>query len=166
MPITTKIKTKYDYELQASLAPGVKSTEKSLTNQADLENSDINKIMARYEKTGLIMGTERTPKYGDFSEVRSYHETLSALRRVDAAFAALSANVRSRFENDPQKLITFLEDRNNDEEAIKLGLRESVVKPLDPGFAARMEAEKAADEAAKKPPTGTVGGPATGGLTA
>lgn len=124
MPV--QIKTKYDYELQASLAPGIGPFDKSMTNQADLKDSDVNLIMARYEKTGLIMGTERAPRYGDFSEVPDYHTQLSAIRRVDAAFAALSPKIRNRFDNDPAKLLSFMENPENEKEAIELGLLEAL----------------------------------------
>jgi phage internal scaffolding protein len=35
---------------------------------------------------------------------------------------ALPAQIRSRFDNDPAKLIDFLENEQNHDEAIKLGL--------------------------------------------
>lgn len=124
MPV--KIITRYDYEARASVAPGVNfdpKKDKSLTNQADMPAADINNIMARFEKTGLIPGTERTPMYGDFSEVPDYHTSLSAIRRVETAFLQLPAKLRNRFENDPEKLLTFLDDSKNDEEAVELGLK-------------------------------------------
>lgn len=154
MPIETKIKTKYDYELQASLAPGVKSEDKSLTNQADLVNSDINKIMARYEKTGLVMGTDRPPKFGDFSEVADYHAQLSAIRRVDAAFAALPAEVRNRFENDPAKLMAFIDNPANIKEAVKLGLFDENVyyNKIDPDIPGSKITQEIYDQIINMPP--------------
>lgn len=124
MPV--KIITRYDYEERAKIAPGVHfdaKKDKSLTNQGDLESTDINKIMARFEQTGFIPGTERKPMYGDFSEVADYHTQLSALRRVEAAFGALPASLRNRFENDPAKLVSWLSNPANDGEAVKLGLK-------------------------------------------
>jgi len=124
----TKILTKYDYAERAKLPHGVHfdaKKDKSLTNQSDLESTDINKIMARFEKTGFIPGTDRRPMFGDFSEVTDYHTQLSAIRRVETAFGLLPANVRNRFENDPQKLVQFLANPANDGEAVKLGLKKA-----------------------------------------
>jgi len=120
------IKTRYDYEAQAEKKPRVNFTnQKSMTNQADMDSADINKIMAKYEKTGVLidqLGIERKPSYGDFSEVPSYHEALSAVRRIEVAFNTQPAYIRNRFNNDPQELMSFLEDPNNRAEAIKLGI--------------------------------------------
>lgn len=129
MPI--KIKTKYAYDLHdhpgISFTPKTNPADRSLTNQADMDAADINKIMARYEKTGVLidpLGVERKPMYGDFTEVADYHATLSLLRNVERAFGLLPAATRNRFENDPQKLINFLADPANDAEAVKLGLKQ------------------------------------------
>lgn len=130
-----QIHNRYDY----STLPHPKvefdaKKDKSLTNQADMDSADINKIMSRYEKTGQIIdtsGVERKPMYGDFTEVKDFHTTLSAVRRAETAFAQLPANVRNRFDNDPQQLIDFLDKPENDDEAVKLGLKEASTVPVD-----------------------------------
>lgn len=129
--ISPNVISRYNYTALKAKKPVVyfdAKKDKSLTNQADLESTDINKIMARYAVTGQILdasGIERKPMYGDFTEVPTYHESLSAIRRTETAFSSLPASLRNRFNNDPQDLINFLEDQNNDDEAIKLGLKES-----------------------------------------
>lgn len=152
--VLPKIITRYDYENHEK--PGVyfdPKKDKSLTNQGDLESTDINKIMSRYEKTGSItdlLGTSRQPMYGDFTEVKDYHTTLSAIRRTEQAFAQLPANVRNRFNNDPEALIKFLDDPKNDEEAGKLGLKEYKAPETQP-------------EPKKEAPATLAGAPASGG---
>lgn len=127
-----QIITRYDYEAQKNLAPGLNfdpkknKDDRSLTNQADMDASDINKIMARYEKTGVLVdpiGIERKPMYADFTEIKDYHSMLSSIRNVERAFNLLPVYVRNRFQNDPQKLIDFLENSKNDKEAVELGLK-------------------------------------------
>jgi phage internal scaffolding protein len=91
-----------------------------------MDAADINKIMERFEKTGVIIdptGQERKPMYGDFTEIKDYHTQLSAIRNVERAFGLLPANVRNRFNNDPQTLINWLEDPKNNKEAVDLGLK-------------------------------------------
>lgn len=126
------IKTKYDYENH--IHPGIHfgKDDRSMTNQADMDAADINKIMARFEKTGVLIdgsGIERQPMHGDFSEVRDYHGMLIAVREAERRFYLYPAAIRNRFDNDPQKLIDFMEDPKNDKEAVKLGLKDrSVLK--------------------------------------
>lgn len=127
MPIT-KIRTKYDHEDRPS--PGIffdPKKDKSLIQQSDMDSADINKIMARYEKTGVLIDanlSERKPMYGDFTEIKDYHQMLSGIRNVERAFELLPAKIRNRFENDPQQLIDFLENPENNKEAVELGLKD------------------------------------------
>lgn len=134
-----KIVTKYDYENRVSpgilFNPKTVQADRSMTNQADMDAADINKIMAKYEKTGVLidpLGVMRQPVYGDFTEITDYHQMMISVRNVERAFGTLPAKIKNRFENDPQKLIDFLEDRNNDREAIELGLREKPEEPEVP----------------------------------
>lgn len=134
-----KIITKYDYENRPSpgisFNPKTNPNDRSLTNQADMDAADINKIMARYEKTGVLIdpdGFTRQPTYGDFTEVKNYHEMMIGIKNVERAFSQLPAKLKNRFENDPQQLITFLDDEKNYEEAIALGLIEKPEIPAEP----------------------------------
>lgn len=138
MAVKTKIVSRYDYEAQKLVAPVVffdpkDPKSKSVTNQSDLDSTDINKIMARYEKTGLltdeITGLTRKPMYGDFTSVSNFYDLQVKIKNVERAFGLLPAPVRSRFDNDPQKLINFLADSKNDGEAVKLGLKNAPPAP-------------------------------------
>lgn len=143
MPLP-KIITKYDYDNHVH--PDIKFTskDKSLTNQADMEAADINKIMARYQKTGVLVddfGVQRQPTFGDFSELHDYHEMLIAVRNAERVFGTLPAATRNFFKNDPQELINFLDNPENDDKAVELGLKQRVDKPIvkqpapgDPGY--------------------------------
>jgi len=165
MPLP-KIVTQYEYEKfekpEVNFSPSDKNS-KSKTIQSDMDAADINKIMARFEKTGVFIdaqGVERKPMFGDFSEVADYHTQLSAIRRVDAAFLALPAEVRNRFDNDAEKLLRFLENPANKNEAIKLGLIEpEIIQQTEED---RIRLEK---EVKDKPPVVPTGGPASGGPT-
>lgn len=133
-----KIATMYDYDSQekpkVNFDPSDKNS-RSVTNQSDKDSTDINLIMKRYEKTGLITdlitGNNRQPMYGDFTEVSNFHEMQSKIARVTQAFEALPASTRSKFNNDPAVLVDFLADPKNDAEAVKLGLKDASVLPVD-----------------------------------
>lgn len=124
----TKIITKYDYDNHVHPGIDFKKTipaDRSMTNQADMAAADINLIMAKYEKTGVMidpLGVERQPMFGDFTELKNYHEALSAVRDAERIFGLLPAKVRTRFKNDPQELIEFAEKTENHKELVELGL--------------------------------------------
>lgn len=100
----------------------------SLTVQSFADECDINQIVAR-ACAGQDIGhvNSRVAQYGDFSNVPNYMDALALVNRANGMFASMSAQVRERFSNDPAKMIAFLQDPGNRDEAIKLGL---VVKPV------------------------------------
>lgn len=104
-----------------------------LTQDQFIEDCDVNVIMARYMKTGEMPPINgRTGVYGDFTELPSYQEALHTLTKANDMFMDIPAHIRLRFENDPQKLMDYLADSKNDEEAIKLGLKVRKEAPIDP----------------------------------
>lgn len=110
--------------------------EPSMTIQAAAAETDINVMMARYQRTGSFHGSTQVPSvlpnYGDFSVLPDYQEALSIVMQAQDTFAALPASVRDRFGNDPTKMLNFLADDNNREEALKLGLiSNSGVRQMD-----------------------------------
>lgn len=94
----------------------------SCTEQAHAQAADINTIMLRYERSGLLPQKAEGARYGDFSGVVDYHSAVESVRRADEAFMSLDPRVRARFENDPGKLLEFLSDEGNRKEAEDLGL--------------------------------------------
>lgn len=102
------------------------------TKQADKDGCDINNILKRYEQTGVLPDLiKREPRYGDFSSVPSYQESLDIVHRAETQFAALSAEVRDRFGNDPVKMLEFCQDEKNLPEMVKLGLAIEKEKPKE-----------------------------------
>jgi phage internal scaffolding protein len=94
---------------------------KTLQSMKDLTN--INLIMKRFEKTGQITHVNAVQAlYGDFSEAKTYQESLNLVMEANDAFLALPAKIRAKFENNPELLVQFIENDANYEEAVKLGL--------------------------------------------
>ena len=101
---------------------GITFTEPSRTKQSELEDCDINNIMARYATTGVITHLQKgEPLYGDFSEVEDYQASLAKVMSAEERFASLPSDVRKKFDYDPQNMIDFILDEKNREECIKLG---------------------------------------------
>lgn len=95
---------------------------------------NINNIVARYLKTGLMERQMTPPMYGDFSSGEDFHGALTKIRESEYAFMGLPASVRRRFRNDPGELLDFLADEENRAEAVALGLIvEEQAAPVDVG---------------------------------
>ncbi len=110
------------YEPTESTAQNTDS--KSLTQQQFQAECDVNTIMAKYRKTNMITHlNNRQGNYGDFTNAQEYQDSLNRIQEAQEAFESIPAEVRFRFNNDPARLIDFLSKPENNEEAIKLGLR-------------------------------------------
>lgn len=111
--------------------------EPSKVQQHKKDKSDINLLVKRYAKTGLMPTVDGKPIYADISALGDYHEMLNRGLSAKRAFQALPADFRKRVQNDPKKAIEFIEDPNNTLEAVALGvlpkevIPKLVVDPLD-----------------------------------
>lgn len=103
----------------------------SRTQQQFKAECDINNIMAKYQQTGEFLHvTKKTGRFADFTEIKDYQSMLDQVIVAQDAFASLPANIRLKFQNDPGQLISFLRDRKNHDEGVKLGLIDP--KPTEP----------------------------------
>lgn len=96
----------------------------TLTQQHFLEDCNINKIMEKYRRTGILPVNQTRAIFGDFSEGFDFMDAQRQIAAAKEAFAQLPAKLRKRFENDPAQLLAFLEDPENRAEAEALGLVE------------------------------------------
>lgn len=94
--------------------------------QSEKDSSDINFIVERFGITQMVPIGPKLPEYGDFDEINDYQSALNAVRVAGEEFMQLPAKLRSRFDNDPQKLLEFLDNPENKDEAVKLGLTKPV----------------------------------------
>lgn len=116
--------------------------ETSMTQQNMRDQCDINQIMARYHKTGLLDHVNRFQgNYGEFADAPSYHEGLNKMLAAEAMFMTLPASIRETFDNDPGAFLEFALDEKNEEDMRSMGLL-----PKRPPVAAQEEPQ------VKKPP--------------
>lgn len=100
----------------------IQKFDKSLTRQSEARQTDINFIMAQYEKNGTLPISQVEGMFEDVSEVGSYREMLDAVRVADEAFMSLPAKVRSHFDNNPALLLDAMNDESRRQELVDLGV--------------------------------------------
>ncbi len=92
------------------------------TKQSMAAECDINNIMAKYDKTGLLdFVNEHQPNYGDCVGV-DFANALGTVARARDMFAQLPGQVRQDFNNDPEEFFDFVNDPENHDEAVEMGL--------------------------------------------
>lgn len=113
------IRKGYDPHERVQFVP----TGESLTRQSFNAEADINTIMKRYEKSGLIDHVnEHQGSYGDFTNVQDYHSSLNQALSAKSMFMSLPASIRNKFQNDPGAFLEFANDPENEDEMRSLGL--------------------------------------------
>lgn len=123
MAKTLFLRTPYNYDTNAaSDESGVACEEPSLAQQQFKDECDINNILHQFNVTGLFPENPLSPRYGDFTGIKDYQSALNAVIAAESEFDALPAQIRARFNNNPEELINFLENKENLDEAISLGL--------------------------------------------
>lgn len=110
------------------------SGEPSRTVQEFAEDCDINTIMARFERTGVMpMDGSREPVYYDFTTMpTNLMESLDIMRLGEEAFMGLPATVRREFDNDPRMFLDFASDPENLSQMQSWGLAPPPAKPAEP----------------------------------
>lgn len=128
MPIRKiEVRSAFNYDVDAvSVETGFACEGDSLAQQQFSDECDINTIVKRFGITGHLPQTVNMPVSGDFTGLTDFASAMRLVTEAREEFMKMSADVRARFENDPQRLISFIEDPKNMDEARELGL----LKPL------------------------------------
>lgn len=125
-------------------SPVYKSDLPSMVHPEFSFECDINNLVeTRVQKDGrqlsVITGVGSSlppnpdsPKYGDFSGYTSSRlsEAMNVVAEARSKFEQLPSGLRARFENDPRKLVDFVNDGSNYDEALRLGLVNKRVEPV------------------------------------
>lgn len=117
-----KLQTPYTITDEWSKQFATDNREESLTQQSDLNESDINIIMERFGQTGQLPKVNIDAMYGDFSEAGDYQNAMNMVNAANEAFAMVPAKVRKEFDNDAARFIAYVEDPKNAEQVEKWGL--------------------------------------------
>lgn len=120
-PITVRVPYNYDTNL-ASQETYFHSDDVGLTQQQFKDDCDINIILDRIARTGDFP-QDSGGQYGDFTDMASdYHAVMNCIIEAKEEFNALPFDLRKRFDFSSEKLVAFLEDVKNLQEAQDLGL--------------------------------------------
>ena len=123
-----RFRTAYDFgETQkygfVNADPETGEVYESMTAQEFAPFCDVNRIIARWEKTGVLEHTARFQgQYGVFVGPESYHAAMNRIMDVQSMFNTLPARMREEFGNDPGAFLRYVGDPENYEEMAKRGL--------------------------------------------
>ena len=120
---TVFCRSAYNYDMDAaSTEAGLLCDDDSLTQQQFKDEADINTIVDRFMKSGVLPNAVNMPQYVDYEGVFDFQSAMNVVRQADENFMRLDAPVRARFNNSPQEFLEFFANPENTQEAIRLGL--------------------------------------------
>jgi len=115
----------------------------SKTQQHFKRECDINHLMSKYQKTGVIDHVNKYQgDYSDLTDVPDYHTALLKVQSAQTAFDTLPSSIRNKFKNDPSLFLDFVSNPENLDEMVKLGLAKKTSPeplPVDPSPATAPE---------------------------
>lgn len=114
-----KFVTKYKDHKKVSLT----FTKPSKTDGSQKKECDINNIIKKYNKTGVLSHVSNAiPVFGDVSSFGDYQACIEHIQNAERLFSELPSRVRARFQNDPSQFLDFMSKQENIDEAVALGL--------------------------------------------
>lgn len=95
----------------------------SMTQQHMKDECDINNIMAKYQKTGLITHVAaHRGNYDDFTIMPDYKTAMDTMMSAQEMFLTIPSEIRAHFENDAGQFVEFATDPDNYDQMVDMGL--------------------------------------------
>lgn len=100
---------------------------KSKTEQKHTADCNINTLINRYDYRQIVnLRNDRKGQYG-FVDAIDFQEAMYIVSKGNEMFNELPSELRSKkFQNDPAQFLSFVQDPENAQEMVKLGLAVNV----------------------------------------
>lgn len=98
---------------------------KSRAIQSAKEECDINNILAKYKKSGIITHVkDHGPQYADLPDGVDFQTSMNMVVQAQQLFDSLPSSIRARFGNSPAAYLDFVADPANEAELQEMGVLE------------------------------------------
>lgn len=127
------IKWRHQYDQEADTREGDRAAlhclDESLTQQSFTDDANINVIAQRFGLNDIPSQPLDPSLFRDTTNDPELRDVLELHRAARDQFMALPAKLRKRFHNSPGELWNFVNDPENAEEAVRLGLLTAAPAP-------------------------------------
>jgi phage internal scaffolding protein len=104
------------------------------TKQEFKAQCDINKILRKHDKTGLITHVNiATARFDDFTSSVGFHEAMTMVTAAQKSFDELPSDVRKKFGNDPAEFLAAIDaahEGNSEQYELLVKLNLATPRPL------------------------------------
>lgn len=154
--MTSKAKPKFRSAYSPAVSVTLETPDETMTKQAFKDECDINNIVNKYQKTGIVTHVQqRQPSYG-YAPSADFQTAVNLVHQQREQFAHLPSEIRAKFDNDPLKLLEYVETNGN---GALSALLERSTQTRDPSRRETQKLPTAAEKAAEEnsPPEATPG---------
>lgn len=128
------------------------SDKPSKTKQEFKQDCDMNVIINRFTKTGVLPLQQRHAMYLNLVGAPNLQQSMHLMMAADAAFMTLPAKVRKEFDNNPMKFVEFATDEKNLDKLREWGLAPQPKQPEPPARVEVVNLPKGQADSEKQPP--------------
>lgn len=121
-----EIRTRYTGRKSVQLNTG----SESYVQQQFKDDCDIHTIIDRFTRGLPYRHMVDQPQFGDFSNVQDFQEAQNLIARTTELFESLPSDLRARFSNNPSEFLEFVNNPDNIEEAVGLGILQKAPEPI------------------------------------
>ena len=125
-----------------------------ITEQNTKDDADINLVLQRYDRDGVI--THTSTRKGTYDDIPSidFQQAQEIIANANSMFEQFPAHVRAEFDNSPEKFLKAAEDPSKKDLFVELGLSKGLDnKRADGTVITPEEAPQAVSEAPAVPQT-------------
>lgn len=123
-----KFRTAYSPQKHVTIKTGHTGGAK----QHHKDECDVNLIVAKFQKTGIVAHRQQyEPQYDDATPV-DYQEALNLVNSANQMFMDLPSSLRKQFDHNPAEFYEFVQNPDNQEQLIKMGLATPPEPPAPP----------------------------------
>ncbi|RLA51446.1 MAG: hypothetical protein DRQ98_11485 [Gammaproteobacteria bacterium] len=128
--------------------------EPTMAKQSFQAECNINNIMAKYQKTGVVDHiNNHQANYGDTTS-DSFHDSMNIIADANSMFEELPSKVRKYFRNDPAQFLDYVQDPNNQDNLVDMGLATRSTRSPDTLVENEAQASSTPPLGGKAPPAG------------
>lgn len=104
--------------------------EKTMTEQSHAKLNDLHHLMKLdrdrlAEHTNIYEG-----KYMDMINVPDFHQAQLILAETASMWESIPATLRQKFNNEPERFVEFMQNEDNRESMLEMGLSDTHLPPL------------------------------------
>lgn len=104
------------------VSPGTENKLPSKTKQAFAEELDVNNIIKKYNKTGVLQKMHDFEGiFGDFKS-QDFQDAMNTVINAEQVFLEVPSKIRAQFNNDPGAFIDFATNKDNLKQMREWGL--------------------------------------------